>query len=300
MYKGFTALTYNTGNTRFYVSYFTKFKESNYAQVILETPFEASNNTTKDEFTRFARACIKDSLSQGDAPLAFHLLYTQKGILDYTHSNEYLQATRAKLSWCKAAEASVIYTNYGLSGEMLDTIDLMAKQNIEVIYRELPNFEIIPEFKIENAQTTPLLERLTSIFNSSSLPTRAIIESPFAGKTQEEFIDNIRYARACVEHALNQNLAPIASHLLYTQKDILNDNIPEERNWGIEAGVVWYKQAEASAIFVDRGISRGMQYGIKRATEQENTQVLEDQKIPLFNPQHFGKNSEIKKNFIIS
>ena len=91
-----------------------------------------------------------------------------------------------------------------------------------------------------------------------------IIESPFAGDVEA----NIVYARACVRDSLFRNEAPIASHLLYTQKGILDDTIPDERTMGIVAGLAWGKFAELSAVYVDRGISNGMKLGIDRALQQ--------------------------------
>lgn len=99
-----------------------------------------------------------------------------------------------------------------------------------------------------------------------------IVESPFA-----EFIDrfgntrtveeNILYARECVRDSLMQGEAPIASHLLYTQDGILNDYIPSERKRGIDAGLAWRKVAEKSVVYVDYGITKGMEYGIAAAKE---------------------------------
>lgn len=60
--------------------------------------------------------------------------------------------------------------------------------------------------------------------------------------------------------------APIASHLLYTQPGILRDSSQKERLWGIEAGLAWAEMAEATVIYVDRGVSNGMKFGIERAT----------------------------------
>lgn len=94
-----------------------------------------------------------------------------------------------------------------------------------------------------------------------------ILESPFAptnGKTIEE---NIEYARACVRHSLSVGEAPIASHLLYTQPGILDDFIPEERAWGINAGLAWKQVAQGSVVYVDFGVSKGMEYGIQAAIE---------------------------------
>ena len=94
-----------------------------------------------------------------------------------------------------------------------------------------------------------------------------ILESPYAADTPEGIAANVGYARACVRHSLSQNEAPVASHLLYTQVGILRDEVPEERQWGIDAGLAWRRVAEASVVYVDRGISRGMEYGIAAAKE---------------------------------
>lgn len=88
-----------------------------------------------------------------------------------------------------------------------------------------------------------------------------ILESPFAGDVEA----NVAYARACVRDALNRGEAPLASHLLYTQEGITNDDIPEQRTLGIEAGLAWLKHAAASVVYTDRGISPGMRIGIERA-----------------------------------
>lgn len=88
-----------------------------------------------------------------------------------------------------------------------------------------------------------------------------ILESPFAGDVEA----NITYARACVHDSLSRGEAPIASHLLYTQPGVLDDNDPVERQWGIDAGLAWKKVAEASVVYTDFGISRGMQFGIDAA-----------------------------------
>lgn len=89
-----------------------------------------------------------------------------------------------------------------------------------------------------------------------------ILESPYAG---EDIAANITFARACVRDSLSRGEAPIASHLLYTQEGILQDNVPEERQWGIDAGLAWRSVAQASVVYTDRGISSGMKYGIAAA-----------------------------------
>ena len=88
-----------------------------------------------------------------------------------------------------------------------------------------------------------------------------LIESPFAGEIET----NIKFARACMKDSLSRGEAPFAMHLLYTQEGILDDDIPEERNWGIEAGMTWGKHASKTVVYTNLGITEGMEIGIKRA-----------------------------------
>jgi hypothetical protein len=93
---------------------------------------------------------------------------------------------------------------------------------------------------------------------------RVIVESPYAGDVD----GNVNYARAALRDCLLRGEAPIASHLLYTQPGVLDDQIPDERTLGINAGLVWGALAEATVVYTDRGISRGMKYGIDRAHDE--------------------------------
>lgn len=68
---------------------------------------------------------------------------------------------------------------------------------------------------------------------------RVILESPYAGDTAEDVERNLTYAREALRDSLLRGEAPIASHLLYTQKGVLDDRIREERGLGIAAGVAW-------------------------------------------------------------
>ena len=88
-----------------------------------------------------------------------------------------------------------------------------------------------------------------------------ILESPFAGDVEA----NIEYARAAVRDSLARGEAPIASHLLYTQDGILDDSVPAERQWGIDAGLAWRVVSSGTVVYTDRGISEGMLYGISAA-----------------------------------
>lgn len=101
-----------------------------------------------------------------------------------------------------------------------------------------------------------------------------IIESPYAppegepAHIQLELLErNERFARACIAHALSIGEAPFASHMLYTQRGILRDGVPEERAKGIAAGLEIGKRADATVVYTNLGISRGMEQGIRAAEE---------------------------------
>lgn len=90
------------------------------------------------------------------------------------------------------------------------------------------------------------------------------LESPFAGDIER----NLRYARACMRDSIHRGEAPIASHLLYTQHGILDDDNPHERELGIRCGKLWAAHAELTVVYTDLGISEGMRFGIKDAIDR--------------------------------
>ena len=90
-----------------------------------------------------------------------------------------------------------------------------------------------------------------------------ILESPFKASTLYSQEEHIRYARAALRASCYLGEAPMASHLLYTQA--LDDDNQLERQMGIEAGLAWRFVAEATVVYQDYGISKGMEYGIKLA-----------------------------------
>lgn len=83
-----------------------------------------------------------------------------------------------------------------------------------------------------------------------------VLESPFAGDIE----GNIEYAQKCMHDMLLKGEAPYASHLLYTQPNVLDDNVQEERDMGICAGFAWKHLPQVHTVFyLDKGMSKGMQ-----------------------------------------
>ena len=84
------------------------------------------------------------------------------------------------------------------------------------------------------------------------------IETPYSGKNEEEIRRNLLYARACVRDSLMRGEVPFASHLFYTQPGILDDDIPRERDMGINAGKELIEALPdiATIVYQDLGISQ--------------------------------------------
>ncbi|HKZ60543.1 MAG TPA: hypothetical protein VJ547_11970 [Candidatus Thermoplasmatota archaeon] len=92
---------------------------------------------------------------------------------------------------------------------------------------------------------------------------RVLVESPSAGATER----NVKYLRGCLRDCLDRGEAPFASHALYMQDGVLDDEDPAERRIGIMAGLEWGKVAEATIVYVDFGVSPGMAHGIREAVD---------------------------------
>ena len=104
-----------------------------------------------------------------------------------------------------------------------------------------------------------------------------ILESPYAGNVGL----NIIYARAAMADSLQRGEAPYASHLLYTQDGVLDDDKPEERRLGMEAGFAFGRAASKVVVYTDLGISSGMKAGIK--AHRKKGLKIEKRKIGFIN-----------------
>lgn len=93
--------------------------------VILESPYAGDIERN----VRYARACVRDCLSRGEAPLASHLLYTQPGILCDEVPDECVWGIKAGFAWRRHAIATVVYTDLGISSGMRYGIEHAEKLN---------------------------------------------------------------------------------------------------------------------------------------------------------------------------
>ena len=101
--------------------------------VIIESPYADEI----DKNTKYARACVRDSLGRGEAPIASHLLYTQPGILRDDIAAERQWGIDAGLAWRRVADLTVVYTDRGISEGMRYGIAAALKSGVPVEYRKL-------------------------------------------------------------------------------------------------------------------------------------------------------------------
>ena len=99
--------------------------------VILESPYAGD----VERNVAYARAALKDSLSRGEAPIASHLLYTQ--VLDDNNPTERQQGIDAGLAWREVTEATVVYTDLGISAGMQHGINTAIACCIPIEYRSI-------------------------------------------------------------------------------------------------------------------------------------------------------------------
>lgn len=104
-------------------------------RVILESPYAGDI----DRNIKYARECVRHSLSLGEAPIASHLLYTQEGILNDGIQEERMWGIHAGLAWKEVADKQVFYIDYGMSSGMEYGLAYAKDHNIPFEMRKIYN-----------------------------------------------------------------------------------------------------------------------------------------------------------------
>lgn len=110
---------------------------------------------------------------------------------------------------------------------------------------------------------------------------RVILESPCSAKTEDEWERNKRYASACAADCLSRGESPYASHVMIAFPGVLADEKPDDRERGMLAGFAWAEGAVATVVYMDYGITEGMQRGIENA--QKHWLTIEKRNLPGWN-----------------
>lgn len=106
-------------------------------RVIVESPYRGKNDEETERNIVYARRCLHDCLLRGEAPFASHLLYIQIGVLNDKIFAERKRGIEAGFAWRDASEATIIYTDYGISEGMRYGISHALAKNKPVEYREI-------------------------------------------------------------------------------------------------------------------------------------------------------------------
>jgi hypothetical protein len=84
----------------------------------------------------YSNQALIDSLHRDEAPIAIHLLYTQKD-LPLDAGNEKTLSILVINSWLEGADALVIYADLGITKRMEDAIRIATKAGTPIEFRYL-------------------------------------------------------------------------------------------------------------------------------------------------------------------
>jgi len=115
------------------------------------------------------------------------------------------------------------------------------------------------------AAETPAVQRALAI--APERRTRVLIESPFAGNSPTAIGLNRLYGHEALRDSLLRGEAPMAAHVLYAQTFVLDRSDPDERELIAMAGASWLPLVDRVIVYIDRGMTPGMEAGIRRAKE---------------------------------
>lgn len=108
---------------------------SDFRCVIMESPYKNADESEHKLNILYARACMKDCLTRFEAPAASHLLYTQ--VLDDNDAIDRDIGIKAGLAWGRVAEATVVYTDRGISQGMRYGIENARKAGRPIEHRTI-------------------------------------------------------------------------------------------------------------------------------------------------------------------
>jgi hypothetical protein len=100
---------------------------------------------------------------------------------------------------------------------------------------------------------------------------RVFLVTPYAETNGFDYDDlwlkrpNVIFAQRCMADCLKRDESVFASHLLYTQPGVLDDDQADERHLGLIAGRRFMAVCDKAVCYVDRGISSGMHGDLEEA-----------------------------------
>jgi len=106
-------------------------------RVVVESPYSAPTPEGIARHVEYARACLRDCIQRGEAPIASHLLLTQPGVLDDADPVQRHAGMMAGWAWIEHADAVVVYIDLGISDGMMDGIGHATLAGARIEYRSV-------------------------------------------------------------------------------------------------------------------------------------------------------------------
>lgn len=149
-------------------------------RVILESPFAGDETVNRG----YLKACLRDSLSRGEAPFASHAVYP--GPLNDSVPSEREAGMAAGRAWYPAARAVVFYTDLGISPGMIAGMDYAQERRIRLEFRSLPDWKAWQDDREKRGNEVGFasaVSRLASLLdeNGSQCPELDTLVNPFEG-----------------------------------------------------------------------------------------------------------------------
>lgn len=102
--------------------------------VVIESPLAGD----VERNVRYLKACIRDSLLRGEAPMASHGLYAQPGIFDDANTEERRLGMEAGWAFYEIPGVlCVVYTDLGVSPGMIKGISCAREHGVLVVNRTI-------------------------------------------------------------------------------------------------------------------------------------------------------------------
>jgi len=128
------------------------------AFVIVESPY--AGDVPRNE--EYARRCIKDCLDRGEAPYASHLLYTQ--VLDDTDPPQRKLGMEAGFEVVRRSDYTVVYEDYGISGDMEDGIEIAKDAGHEIKRRTIGKNKV-SEDEVDQEKKKEIIDQLQDVLD---------------------------------------------------------------------------------------------------------------------------------------
>ena len=109
--------------------------------VIVESPFSNLNQLFHENNIAYARAAVRDSINRGEAPIAFHLLYPQDGILDDKDPVDRARGLTVSQCWYTVASKVVVYEDMGYSQGMVMGLQWAGYLGLPVEFRKIEGWK---------------------------------------------------------------------------------------------------------------------------------------------------------------